>query len=49
LLRPAPSGSGKDKTSRWIDIHEDALDKDRIAPWMRPTAALPGWRGFDTL
>ena len=49
LLRPVPPGSGKDKDSRWVNVHEDALDEDRIAGWMRPAAALPGWRGFSTL
>ncbi len=49
LLRPVPPGSGKDKDARWVDIYEDELDEDRIAEWMRQAAALPGWRGFDTL
>ena len=49
LLRPVPPGSGKDKDARWIDIYEGELDEDRIAEWMRQAAALPGWRGFDTL
>ena len=45
-LRPAPSGAGKDKDSRWIDIYEGALDEAQMAEWVRQAAALPGWRGF---
>ena len=42
-LRPVPPGSGKDKDSRWIDIHEDDLDEAQLATWIRQAAALPGW------
>ena len=42
-LRPVPPGSGKDKDSRWIDIHEDDLDEAQMATWIRQAAALPGW------
>ena len=45
-LRPAPPGSGKDKDSRWVDIHEGELDEAQMAEWIRQSAALPGWRGF---
>ena len=45
-LRPVPPGSGKDKDARWIDVHEDDLDADQMATWIRQAAALPGWRGF---
>ena len=41
-LRPVPPGSGKDKDSRWIDIHEDDLDEAQLATWIR-AVALPGW------
>ena len=46
LLQPVPSGAGKDKDSRWIDIYEDGLDEEQMAKWVRQAAALPGWRGF---
>ena len=42
-LRPVPSGSGKDKDSRWIDIYEDGYDEAQLAKWIRQAAALPGW------
>ena len=42
-LRPVPPGSGKDKDSRWVDIHEDDLDEAQMATWVRQAAALPGW------
>ena len=45
-LRPVPPGSGKDKDSRWVDIHEGELDEERMAAWVRQSSALPGWRGF---
>ncbi len=48
-LGPAPSGSGKDPASRWIDIYEGALDEEQMTAWFRQAAALPGWDGFDTL
>ena len=46
LLQPVPPGSGKDKDSRWIDIHEDELDEEQLATWIRQAAAIPGWSGF---
>ena len=46
LLQPVPPGSGKDKDSRWIDIHEDELDEEQITAWVQQAAALPGWHGF---
>ena len=49
LLRPVPSGSGKDRESRWHDIYEGELDEEQMAAWIRQAAALPGWRGFDKL
>ena len=48
-LQPAPPGSGKDPDARWLDIHEDGFDEAQMAEWVRQSAALPGWDGFDTL
>ena len=42
-LRPVPPGSGKDKDSRWVDIHEGEFDEAQMAAWVRQAAALPGW------
>ena len=41
-LRPVPPG-GKARDARWIDIHEDDIDKAQMAKWIRQAAALPGW------
>ena len=48
-LDPPPPGSGKDPDARWVDIHEDELDEEQMAEWVRQAADLPGWDGFDTL
>ena len=48
-LDPLPPGGGKDPDSRWIDIYEDELDEAQMTEWVRQSAALPGWDGFDTL
>ena len=48
-LSPVPPGSGKDPDSRWADIYEGELDEEQMEEWVRQAAALPGWRGFDTL
>ena len=48
-LNPVPPGSGKDQDSRWVDIYEGQLDEQQLAEWVRQAAALPGWKGFDTL
>ncbi len=48
-LRPIPPGSGKDRDSRWVDIYEDEFDEAQMTAWVRQSAALPGWHGFDTL
>ena len=48
-LHPKPPGSGKDPDARWVDIYEDELDEEQVAEWVRQSAALPGWDGFDTL
>ncbi len=45
-LSPVPPGSGKDKKSRWVDIHEGELDEAQMREWIGQSAALPGWRGF---
>ncbi len=45
-LRPVPPGSGKDRDSRWVDIHQGELDEAQMAEWVRQAADLPGWRGF---
>ena len=45
-LSPLPAGSGKDPDARWHDIYEGELDEDRMADWVRQSAALPGWDGF---
>ena len=43
-LRPVPpGGTPKSKETRWIDIHEDDLDKAQMATWVKQAAALPGW------
>ena len=48
-LRPVPPGAGKDPDSRWIDVYEGELNEEQMEGWVRQSAALPGWRGFDTL
>ena len=48
-LDPLPPGSGKDPDARWVDIYEGELDEEQMAEWVRQSAALPGWDGFDTL
>ena len=48
-LSPVPPGGGKDPDARWVDIYEDALDEEQLAEWVRQAAAIPGWRGFETL
>lgn len=44
-LDPLPPGAskGKDKDSRWIDIHEDGLDEAQMTRWVQQAAKLPGW------
>ena len=48
-IRPEPPGSGKDPDARWIDIYEGELDEAQMEIWVRQSAAIPGWPGFDTL
>ena len=45
-LSPVPPGSGKDKDSRWVDIHEDGFDEEQMAAWIAQAADLDGWHGF---
>ena len=42
-LDPIPPGGGKDKDSRWIDIHKDDLDEAQVTRWVQQAAKLPGW------
>ena len=42
-LDPIPPGGGKDKDSRWIDIHKDDLDEAQMTRWVQQAAKLPGW------
>jgi len=49
-LRPVPSGAskgkGKDKDTRYIDIHQGyELDEAQMANWVKQAAALPGFLG----
>ena len=48
-LRPVPPGSGKDEDARWVDIGEGGVDEAQLEDWIRQSAALPGWRGFEVL
>lgn len=41
-LQPTPSG-GTAKEARWIDIHENDLDEERMAEWIRRASQIPGW------
>jgi hypothetical protein len=41
-LQPIPPG-GTGKDARWIDVHEDDLDEEQMAVWVRQAAAQPGW------
>ena len=45
-LQPVPPGAGKDKGSRWVDIHEGELDEVQMVAWVRQAAAVRGWDGF---
>ncbi|MDE2991198.1 MAG: DUF1801 domain-containing protein [Chloroflexota bacterium] len=48
-LQPEPPGSGKDRDARWLDIHQGGFDEEQMEEWVRQSAALPGWDGFDAL
>jgi hypothetical protein len=41
-LQPAPPG-GAAKEARWIDIHEQGLDKTQMIEWVQQAAEIPGW------
>ncbi|GMU77228.1 MAG: hypothetical protein AMXMBFR46_00290 [Acidimicrobiia bacterium] len=45
-LRPAPPGGTRDD-ARWIDIHEDDLDEDQLARWVKQSAKRSGWMTSD--
>ena len=42
-LRPVPPGTSKHEEVRYLDIHEDGLDEQQFAKWVKQAAALPGW------
>ena len=48
-LLPEPPGAGKDPDARWLDVYEEGFDGEQMTEWVRQSAALPGWDGFDTL
>ncbi len=42
-LVPPPPGASKQKTVRYLDIHEkEGVDEQQFADWARQAAALPG-------
>ncbi len=42
-LVPPPPGASKQKTVRYLDIHEEeGVDEQQFADWVRQAAALPG-------
>lgn len=42
-LEPLPPGESKQKTVRYLDIHEDdSLDEAQFARWVRQASKLPG-------
>ena len=44
-LSPVPSGESKQKTVRYLDIHEDdELDQAQFADWVKQASMLPGER-----
>jgi hypothetical protein len=42
-LRPVPPGESRHEDVRYVDIHEDDLDEEQMATWVKQAAALPGW------
>jgi hypothetical protein len=43
-LRPVPpGGTPKSKETRWMDIHEGALDEKQMVEWVKQAAHLPAW------
>ena len=43
-LRPVPPGESKHKEVRYLDIHEDELDDEQFAAWVKQASLLPGER-----
>lgn len=44
-LEPIPPGKSKQKTVRYLDIHEDdPLDEQQLIAWFKRSAELPGER-----
>ena len=44
-LRPLPPGESKQKSVRYLDIHEDdLLDETQLADWVKQASELPGER-----
>jgi hypothetical protein len=42
-LRPLPPGASKQKTVRYLDIHEDdEIDEAQLADWVKQASLLPG-------
>ncbi len=49
-LDPLPPVESKDIDTRYYHIYEDgAIDEELVEHWIRQAAAIPGWKGFDTL
>jgi len=45
-LRPVPPGASKQKSVRYLDIHQnDVVDEEQLSSWIRQAASLPGWDG----
>ena len=45
LLRPMPPGASKQKSVRYLDIHEtDPFDETLLAIWVKQASQLPGER-----
>ena len=42
-LSPIPPDPSKDKNVRYCNVHEDELDEQQMASWIKQAAALPGW------
>ena len=49
-LDPLPPVESKDQDTRYYHIYENGvIDEGLLASWVRQAAAIPGWKGFDTL
>ena len=43
-LKPPPPGESKDKSVRYLDIHEDKPpDEAQLEAWIKQASRLPGW------